>query len=122
LRESGAGCGHDTATLKAFSAGVWRSLLFPLPLGRTGNSQGALQSLRFSGVLVQKLGLTDSRTRGGGLLNRAAPSAKSAAIGPLPTIDSPPRILAVERQTRHCPDALMPPVGFAFETARNILP
>jgi hypothetical protein len=39
----------------------------------------------------------------------------SAAIGPFLPIDSPPRILAVERQTRHCRYRLMPPVGHAFE-------
>jgi hypothetical protein len=31
------------------------------------------------------------------------------------------RILAVERQKRHCRMALMPPLGFAFEMIRQIL-
>ena len=45
-------------------------------------------------------------------------AAKGAAL----PIDLPPRILAVERQTRHCHEGLMLPVGFAFEIDRKILP
>jgi len=81
----------------------------------------------FGPVLVQKVLVTDPARRGEEFLNQDHASwLQSAAIRPLLPIDSPRRILAVERQTRHClmawSDGLMPPVEFAFETARKILP
>src|SRR6266700_4141972 len=105
-----------------------RSSLPPVaPSGATCGFKRTLKIHSFGPVLVQKIFVTDPARRGVELLNQDHASwLKSAAIRPLLPIDSPRRILAVERQTRHClmawSDGLMPPVEFAFETARKILP